>query len=262
MVRQTVQRTGTSGILAIAYDKIRCREDLAEVVSVFSLNQDKRGKTRIMLADDHPLLCQALRDVLGKQPDFEVIAEARDGEEAVKLATKLIPDVVIMDISMPKLNGIEATRQIKANYPTIAILVLTVHSDSEHILSILQAGAGGYLTKSVYGDEVINAVRAVVCGEAVLSPAVSQQVLRYAFQHITKPLSLDAGDKLTAREIEILRLVTKGISNKDIALRLGLSLRTVKGYLSDLFLKLNVASRTEAVIIGLRKGIFTLEDLE
>jgi len=235
---------------------------MTEVKSVFGSNQDKVNKTRIMLADDHPLLRQALRNVLEKQPDFEVIAEANDGEEAVKLATELIPDVVIMDISMPNLNGLEATRQIKADCPTIAVLVLTVHSDNEHILGILQAGAGGYLTKSVYGDEVIHAVRALVAGETVLSPSVSRQVLKYAFQHITKPLSLDASDKLTARELEILRLAAKGISNRDIALRLDLSVRTVKGYLADIFLKLNVASRTEAVIVSLRKGILTLDDLE
>lgn len=219
-------------------------------------------KTRIMLADDHPLLRQALRDVLEKQPDFEVIAEASDGEEAVKLVTEMLPDVVIMDISMPTLNGLEATKQIKASNPSIAVLVLTVHSDSEHILSILQAGAGGYLTKSVYGDEVIHAVRALVSGETVLSPAVSQQIFKYAFQHITKPKSLGTGNALSSRELEVLNLAARGISNKDIAQRLGLSLRTVKGYLADLFLKLNVASRTEAVIIGLRKGILTLKDLE
>ena len=219
-------------------------------------------KTRIILADDHPLLRQALRDVLEKQSDFEVISEASDGEEAVKLATKLIPDVVIMDISMPKLNGLEATKQIKESCPSIGVLVLTVHSDSEHILSILRAGAGGYLTKSVYGEEVVHAVRALVSGETVLSPSVSQQIFKYAFQHATKPRSLNAGDKLSAKELEVLSLAAKGISNKDIALRLGLSLRTVKGYLADLFLKLNVASRTEAVIISLRKGILTLKDLE
>lgn len=237
---------------------------MAEVTSEPSIQRvkpQKSKKTRIIVADDHPLLRQALRSVLEKQPDLEVIAEAGDGEEAVKLATKLVPDVVIMDISMPKLNGLEATRQIKENRSTIAILVLTVHSDNEHILSILQAGAGGYLTKSVYDDEVVNAVRALVSGETVLSPSVSQRIFKYAFQHITKPKSLDVGDKLSVRELEILRLVTQGISNKDIAIRLGLSLRTVKGYLADIFLKLNVSSRTEAAIVGLRKGILTLDDL-
>lgn len=221
-----------------------------------------KTKTRIMLADDHPLLRQALRNVLEKQPDFEVIAEASHGEEAVKLATEMLPDIVIMDISMPILNGLEATKQIKATNPSIAVLVLTVHSDSEHILSILQAGAGGYLTKSVYGDEVIHAVRALVSGETVLSPAVSQQIFKYAFQHGSKPKDLGMGDKLSSRELEVLHLAAKGISNKDIAQRLGLSLRTVKGYLAGLFQKLNVASRTEAVIICLRKGILTLKDLE
>jgi NarL family two-component system response regulator LiaR len=221
-----------------------------------------KTKTRIMLADDHPLLRQALRDVLEKQPDFEVIAEASNGEEAVKMTAEMLPDVVIMDISMPILNGLEATRQIKEDNPSVAVLVLTVHSDSEHILSILRAGAGGYLTKSVYGDEVIHAVRALVSGETVLSPAVSQQIFKYAFQHSSRPKDLGTGNTLTSRELEVLHLAAKGISNKDIAQRLGLSLRTVKGYLAGLFQKLNVASRTEAVIICLRKGILTLKDLE
>jgi NarL family two-component system response regulator LiaR len=175
----------------------------------------------VILADDHPLLRQALRDVLEKQPDFEVIAEASDGEEAVRLATELVPDVVIMDISMPNLSGLEATKQIKERCPAIAVLVLTVHSDSEHILSILQAGAGGYLTKSVYGDEVTHAVRALISGETVLSPTVSQQIFKYAFQHTVKPKGLDVGEKLSARELEVLSLAAKGISNKDIAIKLG-----------------------------------------
>jgi NarL family two-component system response regulator LiaR len=239
---------------------------LAEVASRLTTDRyklgEKSGKTRIMLADDHPLLRQALRDVLEKQRDFEVIAEAGDGEEAVKLATELEPDVVIMDMSMPKLNGLEATKQIKASRPAIAVLVLTVHSDSEHILSVLRAGASGYLTKSVYGEEVIHAVRSLVCGETVLSQSVSQQIFKYAFQHTIKPKTLDLSNKLSARELEVLSLAARGISNKDIAIRLGLSLRTVKGHLADLFLKLNVASRTEAVIVGLRRGILTLKDLE
>jgi NarL family two-component system response regulator LiaR len=248
-------------LIAPTFAKIAVMQDLTEEMLKSSYRHQSQ-KTRIMLADDHPLLRQALRDVLEKQLDFEIVAEASDGEEAVKLATELLPDVVIMDISMPKLNGLEATKRIKASRPAIAVLVLTVHSDSEHILSILQAGAGGYLTKSVYGNEVINAIRALVCGETVLSQAVSQQIFRYAFQHTTKPKRLDAGNKLSTREMEVLSLAAKGISNKDIALRLGLSLRTVKGYLVDLFLKLNVASRTEAVIVGLRKGILTINDLE
>ncbi len=229
---------------------------------ILDSSQDRLSPIRILLADDHPLLRQALRNVLEKEAAFEIIAEASDGTEAVELATEMTPDVVIMDISMPKLNGLQATREIKAKCPSIDVLVLTVHSDSEHILSILQAGAGGYLTKSIYGEEFVHAIRAVVSKEMVLSPSVSKQILKYAFQHNTKPLNLETGDKLSSREIEILSLAAKGIFNKDIATRLGLSLRTVKGYLGSIFLKLNVSSRTEAVIVSLRQGILTLDDLE
>jgi DNA-binding NarL/FixJ family response regulator len=235
---------------------------LAEDKSVLHSNEKEVGSIRIMLADDHPLLRQALRIVLEKQDDFEVIGEASDGEEAVKLATELIPDVVIMDISMPRLNGLEATKQIKLNCPAIAILILTVHDDNEHIFSLLQAGAGGYLTKGVYGDEVVHTIHALVRGETVLSPSIARQVIRYASQHISKPVTLDMGDKLTAREIEILKLAAKGMSNKDIANGLGLSLRTVKGYLANIFSKMRVASRTEAVVISLEKGILSLDDLK
>lgn len=227
----------------------------------FNRNQTEKAIT-IMLADDHPLLRKALRDVLKKQRDFKIIAEVDDGEEAVRLATELVPNVVVMDISMPKLNGIEATRQIKAKCPNIAILVLTVHDDSEHILGILEAGAAGYLTKRVFGDEVIHAVRGVVSGETVLSRSISQQIIKYAAQHITKHVPLDAGEKITGRELEILRRAARGLSNKEIAQELDLSLPTVKNYLADIFLKLNVGSRTEAVMAALRTGILGLDDFD
>ena len=212
-----------------------------------------------MLVDDHPLVRKALRDVLEKQADFEIVAEAGDGEEAVKIATELVPDVVLMDITMPKLNGIEATRQIKAKCSNIAVLVLTVHDDSEHILGILEAGAAGYLTKRVFGEEVIHAIHSVVAGETVLSAEIFQQILKHAMRYATKPITIAVGEKLTVREIEILNWAAKGKSNKDIAAELNLSQATIKSYLSDIFAKLEVASRTEAVIIGLRAGILALE---
>ncbi len=235
---------------------------MTELSSGFGLNRERTDNITIMLADDHPLLRQALRSVLEKQTDFEIIAEASDGEEAVRLAVELVPNVVIMDIGMPKLNGLEATRQIKARCPSIAILVLTVHDDSEHILSILEAGAAGYLTKSVFGEEVIHAVHGVVAGETVLSASISRQIIKHALRHITKPLPLGTGEKITGRELEILRLAASGIGNRDIAQRLDLSERTVKGYLAGIFSKLNVSSRTEAVICALRAGFFTLDDLD
>jgi two-component system, NarL family, response regulator LiaR len=227
------------------------------------LGPEKPGqvKIKIVLVDDHPLLRQALRQTLEKQADFEVIAEAIDGEEAIELAAKMIPDVVIMDISMTKINGIKATRTIKENNPQIAILALTVHNDNEHVLGILEAGANGYLIKTVSGSEVVNAVRALVSGETVLSPSISQRIFRYAFQNITSPVSSNTGDKLSPRELDILRLVAKGVSNKDIALRLGLSLNSIKSYLSTVFSKLNVSSRTEAVFVCLQAGILTQNDI-
>lgn len=233
-----------------------------EFLSEHDSTQEYPKKISIVLADDHPLLRQALRNVLRQQADFEVIAEVGDGEEVVKVATELVPDVVIMDISMPKLNGLEATRQIKAKHPGVAILVLTVHGEAEHVLGLLEAGAAGYLTKTVFGEEVVQAIRAVVAGETVLSPISSHQILRHALRLMTKPLRLDPNTKISARELQILKLAAKGMSNKGIALNLGLSQHTVKGYLVGFFSKLGVASRTEAVIASLRAGLLTLDDLE
>jgi len=231
-------------------------------LSASGIVQNESAKTAILLVDDHPLLRQALRDLLEKEDDFEIVAEAGDGEEAVRLATKLVPDVVVMDIGIPKLNGLEATRQIKAACRNTAVLVLTVHSDDQYILGILQAGAAGYLVKSVFGDEVVQAIRAVVTGDMVLSPPIGQRLLKHAARYPTRPVLLEAGEKLSTRELEILKLTALGMANKDIALALGLSLRTVKGYLADIFSKLRVGSRTEAVITGLRAGFLSLDDLQ
>lgn len=235
---------------------------MAEWVLAPDLRQNQPNKITIMLADDHPLLRQALRNILEKQSDFEIVAEVDDGEQAVRLATELAPQVVIMDISMPRLSGLDAMRQIKVKCPDTAILVLTVHDDSEHILAILEAGAAGYLTKSVFGHEVIQAVRGVAAGETVLSPSVSRQVIRHALHHIVKPVPLSAQEKITRRELEILRLAARGLSNKEIASSLELSPSTIKSYLAEIFSKLNVGSRTEAIISALRTGILTMDDVE
>ena len=223
---------------------------------------NKTTRVRILLADDHPLLRQALRIVIEKEPDFSIVAEASDGEEAIKLAMSLVPDVVIMDISMPKINGIEATKQIKAACPRVAILVLTVHSELEYVFSMVRAGADGYLTKAIYGDEVVNAIRAVMHRETVLNSSVWQQIVKRISELYTEPVALETGDKLNYRELQVLRLAAQGASNKEIARKLNLSTRTVKAYLGDIFLKLNVSSRTGAVVESLRKGILTMQDLE
>lgn len=218
--------------------------------------------TTILLADDHPLLRQSIRNILEKQPDFRVVGEVENGEDAVKLANEMNPNVILMDITMPKMDGLEATRQIKEAHPEIAVLVLTIHSDDQHIVSILQAGAAGYLTKSVFGEEVVQSVRGVVAGEMVLSSSIGKRLLQHAALHPSKPVSLDAGEKLSIREIEIIRLAARGMSNKLIADELGLSLRTVKGHLANIFSKLDVSSRTEAVITGLKIGFLSIEDLQ
>ena len=224
--------------------------------------QRQSSKTKIVLADDHPLLRKALKDLLVKEKDFEIAGEAGDGQEAVRLATETSPNIVIMDISMPNMDGLEATQQIKAICPDVAVLVLTVHTDDDCILEILQAGAAGYLIKSAFGDEVVQAVRAIATGEMVLSPAIGQRLMKQAARYPTRPVSLEAGEKLSTRELEILKLTACGMSNKEIAQALEIKLRTVKGHLADIFSKLRVASRTEAVIAGLRAGFLSMDDIQ
>lgn len=222
----------------------------------------KTGKISIIVADDHPLFRQSIRNVLESQPDFLVVAEADNGEEAVKLTAELQPDVVLMDITMPKLDGLEATRQIKASHPNIAVLVLTIHSDDQHIIGILEAGAAGYLIKSVFGEEVIQSVRGVVAGEMVLSPPIGQRLLKQAARYPIRSVPLQAGEKLSPRELEIIKLAARGMSNKSIAADLGLTVRTVKGHLANIFSKLNVGSRTEVVVAGLRAGFLSVDDIQ
>ena len=234
---------------------------MSHLVETTRASMGKRDTIAILLADDHPLVRQALRAVLEKEDDFTIVAEAGDGEEAVKRAADMMPDVVIMDIGMPKLNGIEATRQIKAAHPEIKVLVLTVHGDEQFIIEALKAGAAGYLVKSILGDEAVKAIRTIIAGDMVLSPAIGCQLVRQASRHPTIPMQLDGGERLSPRELEIMKLAARGMSNSDIALELKLSLRTVKGHLAAIFAKLRVGSRTEAVIAGLRLGCLSLDDL-
>ena len=228
-----------------------------------SVNHSRnRGNISIIVADDHPLFRQSIRNVLMAHSDLQVVAEAGDGEEAVRLTAELQPDVVLMDISMPKMSGLEATRRIKEAHPHIAVLVLTIHNDDQHIISILEAGAAGYLTKNVFGEDVVQAVRSVVAGEMVLSSQIGQRLLKRAARYPVSPVTLQAGEKLSSREIEIVKLAARGMSNKSIAADLGLNVRTVKGHMANIFLKLNVASRTEVVTAGLRVGFLSIEDIQ
>lgn len=218
-------------------------------------------KTTVLVADDHPLVRDSITILLQKQCDFEVVGQATDGEEAVKLVDELSPDVVVMDIEMPRMDGLDATRQIKDTHPETSVLVLTVHDDEEYVAALLDAGAAGYLLKSVYGEELVQAIRAVRLGEFVLDSQVARRVLRNLALRSKEEVMLKTGGKLTPRELEVLKLVARGMSNNEITNSLGITLRTVKGHLVDIFSKLGVGSRTEAIITCLRNGIISVDDL-
>lgn len=215
---------------------------------------------RILLADDHALVRQGTRELLEQQEDLEVVAEASDGKEAVQLALRERPDVVIIDFAMPRLNGIEATRQIKAVAPNIAVLVLTAYDSEQYVFAFLEAGAAGYLLKDVSVDELVKAVRAVYAGESVLHPAITRKVISRFARPGERQGPGNVLDQITERELEVLRLAARGMSNRDIARELDISMRTVQTHLSNVFNKMGVGSRTEAVMLGLRKGLITLED--
>jgi DNA-binding NarL/FixJ family response regulator len=215
-------------------------------------------RIRVLIADDHALVRVGTREILEREDDIEVVGEAADGEEAIELADRLLPDVALIDIAMPGLNGIEVTRSMKTEHPQIGVLVLTVHDEDPYVYAMLEAGAAGYLLKDIHGSQLVDAVRSVRAGEAVLHPAITEKVLgRF------RPAGMTEGnpEPLTDRELEVLRLAARGMSNKAIASELGLSSRTVQVHLGHIFKKLRVASRTEAVIHGLRRRWLRLEDL-
>jgi DNA-binding NarL/FixJ family response regulator len=218
------------------------------------------GKIRILLADDHALLREGTRELLEREEDLQVVAEAGDGEEAVRLTESQRPDVAIMDIAMPKLNGIEATKRIKSLCPATAVLILTAYDDDQYIYALLEAGAAGYLLKNVRRRDLIEAVRAVNAGESVLHPVVARKVINRLARASSKPPDEKALEQLTEREFGILKLAAKGMSNKDIAAHLSLSVRTVQAHLSTVFGKMQVGSRTEAVVQALQRGWLTIED--
>ena len=215
----------------------------------------------ILLAEDHVVVREGTRQLLEREPDLAVVGEAGDGEEAVQPAARLNPDGVIMDVAMPKLSGIEATKRIKALLPSAAVLVLTSYDYDEYIFSLLEAGAAGYLLKSVSGDELIEAIRAINAGEPVLHPVVVRKLMTRLKAMGTKPAATRPSELLSEREMEVLGLAAKGKSNKDIGEALLISVRTVQAHMRSIFNKLGVGSRSETVLYGLKRGWFTLEDL-
>jgi len=220
------------------------------------------GKIRVLLADDHSLLRDAMRNCIEQEEDMVVVGEASDGEETVRLSLELKPDIVIMDIVMPKLSGIEASKQIKDMCPSVAVLILTAYDDDRYVLGLLEAGAAGYLLKSARGHTVVEAVRTILRGESVLHPTVISKLLKHALHADAGREEASGAKLLSPRELEIMKLCSKGMSNKDMAEELCLTVRTVKAHLSNIFDKLGVASRTEAILKGLREGWLRLEDAE
>jgi DNA-binding NarL/FixJ family response regulator len=218
-------------------------------------------KISILIADDHPLLRDGIVQLLMKEADFEVVGQASDGEEALRLVGEKTPDIVVMDIEMPKMDGLDATRQIKAAYPGTSVLVLTVHDDEEYIAAILEAGAAGYLLKTTYGKELVQAIRSVCLGEFVLDTRIGPKVFRAFTRLSNKQPAPTAFGKLSAKEMEVMRLAARGKTNIEMAEALFVSPRTVKGYLSDIFSKLGVNSRMEAITACLRDGVLSLDDL-
>jgi two-component system, NarL family, response regulator LiaR len=218
-------------------------------------------KITVLLADNHSLYREGTRSVIEHEPDIEVVGEASGSTETIRLVNELRPDIVLIDIAMPKLNGIQVTRRIKADCPQTAILVLTADDSDRNIVDLLEAGAAGYLLKNVNGADLINAIHAVHAGEAVLHPVIAQKIFNRPgvseshLQHKTHE------SDLSEREMEILTLAASGMSNQDIAVRLYLSHRTVQAHLANIFRKMGVGSRTEAVLEVMKKGWLGLDDL-
>lgn len=218
-------------------------------------------KIRVLIADDHTLVRDGTRRILEAEEDMDVVGEALDGEEAVQLAKEFKPDVVLMDIAMPKVDGIAATKQIKHLYPEINVLILSAYDDDQFVFRLLQAGAAGYLLKSVHSQELVAGIRAVKHGESVLHPTIARKVLQRFVLTPEKPLDARKTGNITQREIEFLKLMTRGLSNKEIADEVNLSIRTVQGCVGQIFKKLGVSSRTEAVIYAVKEGWVTLEEV-
>lgn len=221
--------------------------------------QEGNGMIRVLLADDHALVREGTRRLLEAENDVEVVAEAASGEEAIEAAQRLHPDLAIVDIAMPGIGGIEATRSIKASCPETAVLILSAYDDEPYLIALLEAGAAGFLLKNVHGQELINAVRAVARGEAVLQPSLAEKMMRRLSER-PHTIPRRSAELLSEREFDVLKLAARGLPNKEIARRMGLSIRTIHSHLANIFTKMQVGSRTEAVLLALRQGMISLQD--
>jgi NarL family two-component system response regulator LiaR len=217
------------------------------------------GSIRVLVADDHPIVRKGIRALLATEPDIEVVGEARDGREAIVQAQRLRPDVVVMDLSMPTMGGVEAIRHIIARQPETRVLVLTYLAGNSQLFSALEAGALGYLLKDAALDELVQGIRRVYHGEPALHPIATRRLLHRVF-HSSGPPS--AQDALTERELEVLQWIARGKSNREIAEQLTISETTVRGHVSNILAKLHLSSRTQAALYALREGLAALASPE
>lgn len=217
---------------------------------------DKSKTIRVLLADDHAVVRKGIRDFLQEDETLHVIGEANDGEEALSLIQRDAPDVAVFDIQMPRLNGLDATRRVKKEFSNVHVLILTAYDDDPYLFAALQAGASGYLLKTSSAEELLHAVHAVAEGETALSPAIAKKLVRRAAGHSEQE---DIIEPLTERELDVLRLAAQGLGNKQIGATLNISDRTVQGHLANIYAKLHVATRTEAVMFAVRQKWIGLE---
>lgn len=212
-------------------------------------------KIKILMVDDHAVLRDGIRALLGIHDDMEIVGEASEGREAVVKAQELSPDIVVMDIAMPGMEGLEATRRITKKYPKVKVLILTQYNNREYILSAIKAGAAGYVPKRALGSELVSAIRAVHKGESFLYPSAATALIQdYLHQVEEEPY-----DTLTGREREILKLIAEGHTSRDIANMLFISLKTVLGHRTKIMKKLDLHNRTELIKYAMRKGLVTLD---
>ena len=214
-------------------------------------------QTRVLLADDHTLIRAGLRLVVDQEPEFTVVGEAADGRQAVALAQSLKPNIVVMDIGMPGLNGIEACRQIRESLPETQVVMLSMHSDEGYVLRALKAGARAYLLKDSAEADLARAIRAASEGKSFFSPAISKMLVEDYVRQMQERKLEDSYDLLTTRERELVQLLAEGKNNKDVANLLNLSLHTVETHRSNIFQKLNLHSGAELILYAIRKGVIT-----